>query len=338
MHILITGGAGFIGTNAALQFGKDKKNKITIVDNLSRVGTEKNLAYVKSHVSCPLTFISSDVQDTHHYVNAIKKADVILHLAGQTAVTTSLVDPLKDFSSNVQGGFLLLEAIRKYNKNAIVLYSSTNKVYGDLTSHKLVKDMKKKIYVNKSYPKGVNEKEPLEFISPYGCSKGTIDQYMQDYARSFGIRTVVFRQSCIYGPHQLGVEDQGWIAHFSKQFLKGQPITLFGDGYQVRDLLYVEDLVKAYESAIRDIDTVAGMVFNVGGGLKNSYSLLQVLTLLERKIGKKPKITLTKGRLGDQKYFVSDNSRARRILKWAPTTLFEDGVDSLISWQQKNIL
>ncbi len=338
MNILITGGAGFIGTNTALYFGKTKKNTLTIVDNLSRVGTERNLAYLKKNISSPLSFIKCNVQEIKFYLPAIKKADVIIHLAGQTAVTTSLNDPKKDFISNVEGGFLLLEAVRLHNASTIVLYSSTNKVYGDLTSHRLIKDEEKKIYVNISFPHGATEQELLEFISPYGCSKGTIDQYMQDYARSFGLRTVVFRQSCIYGPHQLGVEDQGWIAHFSKQFLKNLPITLFGDGYQVRDLLYVEDLVKAYDNAMKKIDVVSGMVFNIGGGIENSFSLLQVLSLLGKKIGKSPKINFKKERLGDQKYFVSDNSRAKKILNWKPTTLFENGVDTLISWQKKNIL
>jgi len=338
MNILITGGAGFIGTNAALYFGTSKKNTITIVDNLSRVGTEHNLDYVKKNIKSSPTFIRSNVQEIKSYVSAIQKADVIIHLAGQTAVTTSLSDPKKDFTSNVEGGFLLLEAVRLHNPNAIILYSSTNKVYGDLKSHKLMKDEEKKIYINKSFPNGVNESEPLQFISPYGCSKGTIDQYMQDYARSFGLKTVVFRQSCIYGPHQLGVEDQGWIAHFSKQFLKNLPITLFGDGYQVRDLLYVTDLIQAYESAIKRIKDVSGMAFNVGGGLENSFSLIQVLSLLNKKIGSSPKIQFTQGRLGDQHYFVSDNSKAKKLLGWKPTTLFENGVDTLISWQKKNIL
>lgn len=338
MNILITGGAGFIGTNTALHFGKTKKNTITVVDNLSRVGTNRNLLFLREHIVSPFFFIKCDVQKIKSYLSAIKTADIIIHLAGQTAVTTSLADPKKDFVSNIEGGFSLLEAVRLYNPKAIVLYSSTNKVYGNLKSHKLIKDEQKTQYINKIFPRGINEQEPLEFISPYGCSKGAIDQYMQDYARSFGLKTVVFRQSCIYGPHQLGVEDQGWIAHFSKQYLKNLPITLFGDGYQVRDLLYVEDLVKAYESAIKKIDVVSGMVFNIGGGIENSFSLLQVLSLLGKKIGRSPKIHFKKERLGDQKYFVSDNGRAKKILDWQPTTLFEQGVDSLISWQQKNLI
>jgi CDP-paratose 2-epimerase len=338
MNILITGGAGFIGTNTALYFGRERNNSITIVDNLSRTGTDNNLLFLKKNSKAPLTFIQSDVQNTKQYITHLKKADVIVHLAGQTAVTTSLTQPQKDFNSNIVGGFALLEAVRNYNSNAVVIYSSTNKVYGDLHTHTLIKDEKKKIYKDSTCPRGVGEQEPLQFISPYGCSKGTIDQYVQDYYRSYGIKTVVFRQSCIYGPYQLGVEDQGWIAHFSKQFLKNLPITLYGDGYQVRDLLYIDDLIHAYEMAIQNINEVKGMVFNVGGGPKNSYSLIQVLNILRKKTGKNPPVTLTKERLGDQKYFVSNNALAKKILGWQPTTPFTNGISHLISWQQKNLL
>lgn len=327
MNILITGGAGFIGTNTALYFGKAKNNSITLVDNLSRSGTENNLQYIRKNISSPLFFIKSDVRKTSSYLKNIKKADVIIHLSGQTAVTNSLKDPASDFSSNIGGGFALLEAIRIHNPNAVVLYSSTNKVYGDLKSH-----------IRTKHPQGVDEEERLEFISPYGCSKGTIDQYMQDYYRSFGIKTVVFRQSCIYGPHQLGVEDQGWVAHFSKQILKQKPITIFGDGNQVRDLLFVEDLVRAYECAIKKIDSSAGHVFNIGGGKNNSFSLHQVLSILSEKTRISPHIQYETGRLGDQNYFVSNNAKIKKILGWTVTTPFKIGVQSLISWQQKNIL
>ncbi len=327
MNILITGGAGFIGTNTALYFGTTKSNSISIIDNLSRFGTDKNLQYLKNNVISPLSFTNCHVQNTGGYISSIKKADVIIHLAGQTAVTTSLRDPQNDFTSNIVGGFALLEAIRKYNPKAFVIYSSSNKVYGDLKNH-----------VKSKHSQGVDENEPLEFISPYGCSKGTIDQYMQDYYRSFAVKTVVFRQSCIYGPHQLGVEDQGWVAHFSKQVLQNKPITLFGDGHQVRDLLYVEDLVKAYECAVNKINIIPGQVFNIGGGKKNSFSLRQVLAILEKKIGFRPQLMMEKERLGDQSYFVSDNSKAKKMLGWQPTTPFTTGISSLISWQQKNIL
>ncbi len=336
MNIFITGGAGFIGTNTALYFGKNKKNKITVLDNLSRKGTEKNIAFLKQNCIASLSFIQGNVQDSRSYTTAIKKADVIIHLAGQTAVTTSIADPANDFLSNIQGGFTLLETVRKYNTDAVVLYSSTNKVYGNLSTHTVVKNEKLKIYTDVDCPLGIDESEPLEFISPYGCSKGTIDQYMLDYHRSYGLKTVVFRQSCIYGPHQLGIEDQGWVAHFSKQVLNHRPITLFGDGYQVRDLLYVADLVKAYESAVEKIKNIGGQVFNVGGGKKNSFSLLQVLDILKEKTEISPQLTYNEERLGDQKYFVSNNEKAKKLLNWTPTTSFTNGVTNLISWQQKN--
>lgn len=327
MNILITGGAGFIGTNTALFFGKTKHNSITVVDNLSRVGTDKNLQYLKENITSPFSFIHTDICNTPAYQAAIKKANVIIHLAGQTAVTTSLKDPRNDYHANVEGGFALLEAVRIHNPHAFVIYSSTNKVYGDLKSH-----------IRYRHPMGVDEQERLEFISPYGCSKGTIDQYMQDYARSFGIKTVVFRQSCIYGPHQMGVEDQGWVAHFSKQVLLKQPITIFGTGRQIRDLLYVEDLIQAYAKAIQKQNTIGGSVFNIGGGKKNSYSLLHVLKILRNQLHINPIVSYTDARLGDQTYYVSNNAKAKKILGWTPTTSFTTGIISLTSWQQKNIL
>lgn len=338
MDILITGGAGFIGTNAALYFGKDTANKITILDDLSRFGTQNNLNLLKQSLTKRLTFIQADITDIKKYRTALKRADLIIHLAGQTAVTTSIKDPSHDFHVNVLGGVTLLENIRIHNPQAIVLYASTNKVYGNLSHHILKKRVSLKRYVNITCPQGVDESEQLNFISPYGCSKGTVDQYMADYARSFGLKTVVFRQSCIYGPYQLGVEDQGWVAHFSKQFLMKKPITLFGDGYQVRDLLYVEDLVRLYELAAQKIGLTAGQVFNAGGGEKNSFSLLEVLALMEKKIGYAPPITTMTERLGDQKYFVSNNAKAKKMIGWKPTTPFVTGVDQMILWQKKNLL
>lgn len=338
MNILITGGAGFIGTNAALYFGKDKVNRITILDDLSRFGTQNNLGILKRSLTNRLTFIHADITDIKKYSAALKRADLIIHLAGQTAVTTSIKDPSHDFHVNVLGGITLLEGVRIHNPQAIVLYASTNKVYGDLAHHTLKKRIALKRYVNVTCPHGVDESEQLNFISPYGCSKGTVDQYMTDYARSFGLKTVVFRQSCIYGPYQLGVEDQGWVAHFSKQFLMKKPITLFGDGYQVRDLLYVEDLVHLYERAAQKIKLTAGHVFNAGGGEENSFSLLEVLALMKEKIGYTPPIGAVAERLGDQKYFVSNNAKAKKMLGWKPTTSFVTGVDQMILWQKKNLL
>ncbi|MEI6327208.1 MAG: NAD-dependent epimerase/dehydratase family protein [Candidatus Roizmanbacteria bacterium] len=333
--ILITGGAGFIGTNAALFFGKMGWD-ITIVDDLSRNGVQSNLSSLKTAVP-KLTFVKADVGDTDTYAQHISQASAILHLAGQTAVTTSLTDPQHDFNTNVLGTFRLLEATKQLNKHAAFLYSSTNKVYGDLHSHTLVKNTKQLRWENVSKPLGIDESEQLDFLSPYGVSKGSADQYVKDWAHSYGLNTVVFRQSCIYGPYQRGVEDQGWVAHFSKQILAHRPITVFGDGYQVRDLLHVHDLVRGYAAAIEQIETVRGSVFNIGGGLENAYSVRQILDILTQKIGTEPHIAYEKERLADQRYFVSANRFIQAHLGWQPTIKLLEGLDSMIDWQRNHL-
>lgn len=336
MNILITGGAGFIGTNTAIFFAKNKKNKITIVDNFSRVGVEKNASFLRKNFK-NVKIIRSDVRITGNFLSDLKKSALIIHLAGQTAVTTSIKKPLLDFRSNLEGGFILLETVRKNNPGATVIYSSTNKVYGDLSHHKFEKNKETKQYKDFTTPLGVSESERLDFISPYGCSKGAVDLYFIDYHRIFSLNTVVFRQSCIYGPHQIGVEDQGWVAHFAKQFLFKKPITIFGDGYQVRDLLYVDDLIKAYEKAVKNISKIKGQTFNLGGGTKNTYSLLNVIEMLEKKFGYQIEINFSSRRVGDQKYFVSANDKARKSLGWTPATGIDRGLDKLIAWQKNNL-
>src|SRR3990167_10053454 len=286
MNILITGGVGFIGTNAAVYFSKNKNNLITIVDNFSRKEVDKNALFFKKYYT-KIKILKCDVADTDKYFEEIEKADVIIHLAGQTAVTTSIKDPSKDFQFNIFSTFKLLETVRNYNPQAIFIYSSTNKVYGDLSNHKFKKNLKEKNYQDICHADGIDESENIDFISPYGCSKGAADLYCLDYGRVYNMNTVVFRQSCIYGPFQFGVEDQGWIAFFSKQFLLKKSLTIFGDGYQIMDLLYVEDLIQAYELAIKNIGKVRGQVFNIGGGIKNAYSLLQVIGILTNNFGYK---------------------------------------------------
>lgn len=332
MHLLITGGVGFIGSNAARLFAK-KGYGITVVDNFSRPGVERNAKILKKEVP-GIEIIQADIRDTDAYLPALKKTDAVLHLAGQTAVTTSITDPVLDFESNIVGSFNILEALRTHAPSTPLLFSSTNKVYGDLSHHKMKKHEETKRYENLTTPDGVDETEPVNFISPYGCSNGAVDFYVQDYARSFGMKTVVFRQSCIYGPMQIGVEDQGWVAHFSKQFLTNNPINIFGDGYQVRDLLYVDDLVDAYQKALERIDAVSGEAFNIGGGVDNSYSLHQVLDILEQEIGTRPAISFSDERLGDQKYFVSANTKLKELLDWQPQMDFQDGVKEMIGWQR----
>ena len=336
MNILITGGIGFIGTNAAIYFASNKKNKVTLVDNFSRVGVINNAKYLQQNFN-NIEIIKSNVLNINKYLAHIKKADVVIHLAGQTAVTHSITNPTVDFQSNLQGGFLILETIRKHNPSAIVIFSSTNKVYGDLHFHRLKLDKKHLSYIDLCHPQGIDENEKLDFISPYGCSKGALDLYFLDYHRIFNLNTVVFRQSCIYGQFQLGVEDQGWVAHFVKSYLLKNPLTIFGDGYQVRDLLYVDDLVKAYSLAIKQINQVKGQAINIGGGVNNRYSLLQVIDALNNSFGYKINIGFDKLRLGDQKYFVSSNKKAKRLLNWQPSTSFNIGLKSLINWQKKNI-
>jgi len=325
MNILITGGVGFIGTNAVIYFSKNKNNRILIVDNFSREGVDKNAYFIRK--SFPLIkIIKANVLDIHKYLAEIKKADVIIHLAGQTAVTTSITNPEKDFQFNIYSTFKLLEAVRINNPKIIFIYSSTNKVYGDLSNHHGV-----------YHSDGIDESENLDFISPYGCSKGAADLYCLDYGRVYNMNTIVFRQSCIYGPFQIGVEDQGWIAFFSKQFLFKKSLTIFGDGYQIRDLLYVEDLIDAYQLAIKNIRKVRGQAFNIGGGIKNSYSLLQVLDIFEKNFNYKIKINFDKTRLGDQKYFVSKNEKIKKMLGWKPKTNFLNGIKDMINWQKNNL-
>ena len=337
MNILITGGIGFIGTNTAKFFSeKYPHDNIFIVDNFSRKGVSINAEHLRDNYR-NITIRACHIADIDAYLDLIKKVDVIIHLAGQTAVTTSITDPVLDFETNVVGSFRLLEAVRTHNPRAIILYSSTNKVYGDLSHHNLLKNEEKRIYENLTCPNGVDESEPLAFISPYGCSKGSMDEYMKDYSRIYGVKTIIFRQSCIYGRFQMGVEDQGWVAHFSKQFLKNQPIVVYGDGLQVRDLLFVDDLVLAYDKAINQADKNCGKAFNIGGGVKNSYSLIQVIDILSKKIGITVPISYTETRVGDQNYFVSKNEKVEKDLDWKVQTSFEDGIDKMIDWQKEYI-
>jgi len=324
MKILITGGVGFIGTNTAIYFSKNS-NKLVLVDNFSRKGVDINARFLKKTFP-KIKIIKSDVKKISNYKKEIDSSDVIIHLAGQTAVTTSILKPDYDFNNNIYNSFILLDYLRKTKSKATIIYSSTNKVYGDLT------------HLDSREHSPISENEKLDFISPYGCSKGATDLYFLDYARIFNLNTVVFRQSCIYGPHQIGVEDQGWVAHFSKQFLLKKPITIYGSGNQVRDLLYVNDLIKAYEKAINNIKKIKGQAFNIGGGEKNAYSLLQVINILEKILNRKITISFKKMRIGDQDYFVSKNEKIKKLLGWSPETNFKKGLIKLINWQKENLI
>ncbi len=335
MNILISGGVGFIGTNCAAFFA-DNHHLVSVVDNFSRPGVKRNAEFLAKKYH-NISIIAASVNQTDRYLHALKRADVVIHLAGQTAVTTSILNPEHDFENNLHDSFLLLNAVKKYHPKIPLLFASTNKVYGNLVKHQTILDKKQKQYFDICHPQGIDETEPIDFISPYGCSKGAADLYFLDFARIYGLKTVVFRQSCIYGPHQLGVEDQGWVAHFSKQIIRKLPITIFGNGFQVRDLLHVDDLIHAYDLAISKIDRVSGQAINVGGGVNNTFSLNQVISILEQKLKTTIKITYRPSRLGDQSYFVSANKKAKKLLNWKPLIKFEQGIDSLIQWQKNNL-
>jgi CDP-paratose 2-epimerase len=264
----------------------------------------------------------------------VSKADIVFHFAAQVAVTTSVVDPREDFEINALGTFNVLEAIRQSGNKPIVLYSSTNKVYGGMEHVKIVERNGEYDYEN--LPLGVSESEQLDFHSPYGCSKGTADQYMIDYSRIYGLRTVVFRQSCIYGYRQFGVEDQGWVAHFTISALFDRPLTIYGDGKQVRDVLFIDDLVHAYDSAIKKIDVTAGKAYNIGGGPNKKMSLLNLIAYLEKFFGKKLTYSFSNWRPGDQRVFVCDIRKAKNDFGWEPKIDVEEGVRLLAAWVKEN--
>jgi len=335
MHYLITGGAGFIGSNYVhrlLQRGE----RVTIFDNLSRRGALANLEWLRATFGAgAFRLIHGDVRDAVLVTSAVRDVDVIVHLASQVAVTTSVLHPREDFEVNVTGTFNVLEAARLAPQQPMLLFASTNKVYGGMES--LIVEEKETRYAYRDYPRGIPETYPLDFHSPYGVSKGAGDQYVRDYARIYGTRTVVFRQSCIYGPRQFGVEDQGWVAWFIIAAVLGRPITIYGDGKQVRDLLYVEDLLDAYDAAVTNINQVAGQVFNLGGGPANQLSVWQEFRpLLERLTGREIPVQWCNWRPGDQRIFVADIRKAAGYLAWRPKIGVEEGITRLYHWIEEN--
>jgi CDP-paratose 2-epimerase len=333
-HYVITGGAGFIGSNVADYYLSQGK-EVTVLDNVSRPGSEKNLAWLESRHGGRLQVVRADIRDGNDALRqAIDGADVVFHLAAQVAVTTSVTDPRHDFEVNALGTFNVLEAARQAKQSPVVLYSSTNKVYGKLADLGIVERNGRYAYENVAG--GIGEDRPLDPYSPYGCSKCAGDQYVLDYSRIYGLRTIVFRQSCIYGPRQFGMEDQGWLAWFAICAQREQPVTIYGDGKQVRDILYVEDLVAAYDRAVRHIDTIAGRAYNIGGGPRNTLSLLELLELLKQKFGRGLNYSFEDWRPGDQPVFVSNISRAEADFGWKPEIGVEQGVERLISWIQAN--
>jgi len=331
--ILITGGCGFIGTNAAAFYLK-KGYKVVSFDNLSRPGAKQNLNWLKKQKG-NFAFVKGDIRDYKKVFETFKKykPDFVLHLAAQVTMVTSITNPREDFEINAVGTFNVLEAMRNTKSKAAALYSSTNKVMGELLYIPVIEKQKRYVYRN---IKGVNEKFPLDFHGPYGCSKGTGDQYFIDYSRIFGLNTVVFRQSGIYGPHQFGIEEQGWLAWFCNALLFNKPVTIFGNGKQVRDVLYVDDLIRAYDAALRNIRKTRGKAYNVGGGSAFSLSIWELFDILEKLGGKKFNYKFGPWRAGDQKVYISDIAKAKKDFKWQPRINPKQGIKNLYNWIYQN--
>jgi len=329
---LITGGAGFVGTNLADRLASEGK-PVVVVDNLSRPGVERNLTWLTEKHGSLVRAEIGDLRDRFVVRRGLERCDQVFHLAAQVAVTSSLVDPVHDFSVNLLGTLNLLEEMRRLDAPPPLLFTSTNKVYGNLEDVKLVE--RERRYEPEDAviaTRGIGESRPLDFQSPYGCSKGGADQYVLDYAKTFGLRTAVFRMSCIYGPHQFGTEDQGWVAHFLISAMRREPITIYGDGKQVRDILFVGDLVEAMMLAVEDDALLDGRAFNVGGGPQNTMSLLEILEAIEHIHGFKPNVVHSDWRVGDQRYYVSDTTSFEAATGWGPQVPAREGVAMLHRW------
>ena len=334
MKVLITGGAGFIGVNSAKHFAAEG-HRVVVLDNLSRVGSEKNLEWIQS--TCEIEFVKGDLRkfvDLVDVFNHNEKFDLILHLAAQVAVTTSVVNPYEDFEINALGTFNLLEAARRYSPDAAFIYSSTNKVYGEMEDLNIIEKNGRYTYGDLS--DGVDESRNLDFHSPYGCSKGAADQYCRDYYRIYGLKTIVLRQSCIYGYRQFGIEDQGWVAWFCIASALGKPITIYGDGKQIRDVLFIDDLIRAFELAYKNRRKAVGKIYNIGGGPENTMSLHELLNILEQQIRGKIPVNYDDWRPGDQKVFIGNITKAKKELGWEPTISPDEGVEKLYKWVAKN--
>ncbi len=330
--ILVTGGAGFIGSNLADRLASEG-HRVRVYDALSRAGVEGNLRWLKERHGDRIEAVVADIRDEQVLVDAARDAGSVFHLAAQVAVTTSLDDPRDDFSINIAGTLNLLDALRRRGDGTPLVFASTNKVYGDLTDLDFALENDAYVPVDPVVRgHGIDERRPLDFHTPYGCSKGAADQYVLDYARSFGVPTAVLRMSCIYGRRQMGTEDQGWVAHFLIRALEGKPITLYGDGHQVRDILDVSNAVDAYVQAWRRIDRVAGRAFNLGGGAGNAVSLRRLLAHIGDLTGRDVDVSYSDWRAGDQRYFVADTRLAEAELGLKPKVPWRDGVAALAEW------
>src|SRR5687768_845303 len=334
-NILITGGAGFIGTNVADRY-LSSGQPVAILDSFRRTGSRDNAQWLKERHGTAVTIVEGDVRDRSGVLaRVVEAASVVYHLAGQVAVTSSIVDPREDFEINAGGTLNLLEAVRLSSSPPIVVYSSTNKVYGPMPDVAVIERETRFEYADNR--EGISENRAIDFYSPYGCSKGAGDQYMLDYARVFGLRTVVMRQSCVYGPHQFGIEDQGWVAWFAIQAMNAAPVTIYGNGKQVRDVLYIDDLIDAYEMAVAKIDVTAGRAYNIGGGPGNTLSPLELISRLESHFGRPLVHTFAEQRAGDQLVFVSDVCRAKEDFGWVPRTAVTPGLDRLLGFLETSV-
>lgn len=332
-HTLITGGAGFIGSNLAHRLLHGGRS-VLIFDNLSRPGVESNL----NQLSAEHPSLRVEVEDVRHagaLERAVRNADQVFHFAAQVAVTTSIVNPVEDFEINVRGTLNVLEAMRSMPTPPSLVFTSTNKVYGGLADIELRLNGSRYEPADAAFAQGVTERRSLDFHSPYGCSKGAADQYVIDYARTFRLPAAVFRMSCIYGPRQCGTEDQGWVAHFAIQCMERQPLTLYGDGMQVRDLLFVEDLLDAFQLVQAHMPALAGQAFNMGGGPANAVSVLELIDSIGARFGRKPPLTYAPWRQGDQRYYVSDTAKFRQATGWSPKVPVPEGVEKMITWLQQ---
>lgn len=333
--VLITGGAGFIGTNMA-DYLLSNEIPVIIMDNLSRQGVIKNLEWLKSKWKNRVQISIADIRNPYAVKQAVEKVSHIYHFASQVAVTTSVINPEEDFEVNLQGTLNILNVLRNMENPPSLLFTSTNKVYGNLAGLQLQENKTNYTPGNPSFKNGINEEQPLSFHSPYGCSKGSADQYVCDYARIYNIPAVVFRMSCIYGPHQCGTEDQGWVANFLLRAREDENINIYGNGKQVRDILYVEDLIKAMELARKNVRHLSGEVFNIGGGVENAVSLQEVLQIIAELEEQQPSTTFADWRPGDQFYYVSDYSKFQQACGWEPAVNYKSGIKKLHTWLLKS--
>jgi CDP-paratose 2-epimerase len=330
--VVVTGGAGFIGSNLVDRLAGAGAS-VVVLDDLSRAGVEQNLAWLLARHGARVAHVRADVRSARDVAAALDGADQVFHLAAQVAVTTSLLDPRRDFEINALGTLNVLEAVRAQPRPPSLVYTSTNKVYGALPDVPLRETGARWEPEDEMLrARGVSEARPLDFHSPYGCSKGAADQYIRDHARSFGLPSVVFRMSCIYGPRQLGTEDQGWVAHFLLRGLAGEPLTIYGDGKQVRDLLFVDDLIDALVLAARNARDLAGRAFNIGGGPGATLSLIELLARMAELDGRRPELRFAAERCGDQRYYVSDHQAFTAATGWRPQVGVDEGLVQLHDW------